>query len=164
MNFFLQFYGAKLYFQITSYSYFVLKSSFLVNIPTTWNVVSSPGTEQKVTVDHVSSTKTEVTGTDKGLQISDTKSSTRTIDQTSPADTMREKRFGFAMENIESDTRFPKTKNANFVKEAMAVETISSSPPRNVVVIIADPGQNQEDFWKNFKASRLFSVEGMLQV
>lgn len=115
-------------------------------------------------MDHVSSTKTEVTGTDKGLQISDTKLSTRTIDQTSPADTTREKGFGFAMENIERDTRFPKTKDANFVKEAMAIETISSSPPRNVVVIIADPGQNQEDFWKSFKASRLFSVEGMLQV
>ncbi|XP_033299869.1 uncharacterized protein LOC117205514 [Bombus bifarius] len=133
------------------------------NIPTTWNVVSSLETEQKVTVDHVSSTKTEATGADKGLQISDTKLSTRTIDQTSPADTTREKRFGFAMENIESDTRFPKTKDANFVKEAVAMETISSSPPRNIVVIIADPGQNQEDFWKSFKASRLFSVEGMLQ-
>ncbi|XP_076483086.1 uncharacterized protein LOC117161586 [Bombus vancouverensis nearcticus] len=121
--------------------------SFLANIPTTWNVVSSLETEQKVTVDHVSSTKTEATGADKGLQISDTKLSTRTIDQTSPADTTREKRFGFAMENIET----------------VAMETISSSPPRNVVVIIADPGQNQEDFWKSFKASRLFSVEGMLQ-
>lgn len=31
-------------------------------------------------------------------------------------------------------------------------------------MIIADPGQDQEEFWKNFKTSHLFSVEGMVQV
>lgn len=114
------------------YSYILL-----VNIPATWNVVPSLETDQKITVDHTSSPKTEVTGIDKGLQISDTKVSTKTIEQTSPADAAREKRFDFVVDN---------GKNIN------------------IVMIIADPGQDQEEFWKNFKASHLFSVEGMLQV
>lgn len=114
------------------YSYILL-----VNIPATWNVVPSLETDQKITVDHTSSPKTEVTGIDKGLQISDTKVSTKTIEQTSPADAAREKRFDFVIDN---------GKNIN------------------IVMIVADPGQDQEEFWKNFKASHLFSVEGMLQV
>ncbi|KAG6804100.1 hypothetical protein HZU73_00814 [Apis mellifera caucasica] len=109
---------------------------FKVNIPATWNVVPSLETDQKITVDHTSSPKTEVTGIDKGLQISDTKVSTKTIEQTSPADAAREKRFDFVIDN---------GKNIN------------------IVMIIADPGQDQEEFWKNFKASHLFSVEGMVQ-
>ena len=119
-------------------------------------------TEQKVTADHVSSPKTEVTGIDKGLQISDTKMSTKIVERTSPADTTREKGLDFTMENIESDDRFPRFKDVDFVKE-MAVETVSPLP-KNVILIIAESGQNQEDFWKNFKASRMFSVKGMLQV
>lgn len=100
-------------------------------------MVPSLETDQKITVDHTSSPKTEVTGIDKGLQISDTKVSTKTIEQTSPADAAREKRFDFVIDN---------GKNIN------------------IVMIIADPGQDQEEFWKNFKASHLFSVEGMVQV
>ncbi|KAK9309959.1 hypothetical protein QLX08_000584 [Tetragonisca angustula] len=131
------------------------------NVPATWNVVPSLETVQKVTTDHVSSPKTEVTGIDKGLQTSDTKMSTKIVERTSLAEAPRERRFDFTVENIGNDARFPKIKDADFVKE-MTIETVSPLP-KNVVLIIAESGQNQEDFWKNFKTSHVFSVEGMLQ-
>ena len=134
----------------------------LGNVPATWNVVPSLETVQKVTTDHVSSPKTEVTGIDKGLQTSDTKMSTKIVERTSLAEAPRERRFDFMVENIGNDARFPKIKDADFVKE-MTIETVSPLP-KNVVLIIAESGQNQEDFWKNFKTSHVFSVEGMLQV
>ncbi|XP_017766278.1 PREDICTED: uncharacterized protein LOC108555233 [Eufriesea mexicana] len=121
------------------------------NVPGPWNIVPSLETEQKITVDHSSSSKSDVTVIDKALQVSDTKMSTKTVEQTSPADVTREKRFDFTMENTDKDTRSP-----------VAVELVSSVP-KNVIMIIAEAGQDQKDFWKNFKASHLFHVVGTLQ-
>ncbi|XP_046142159.1 uncharacterized protein LOC114880608 [Osmia bicornis bicornis] len=103
--------------------------------PVAWNAASSPETEGKVI--HTSGMKTEVTGIDKGLQISqsDTKTSTETIGQTSP-DATRKKKFGFILENVEN---------------------------RNVVLVVAETGQGSDDFWKNFRSSHSFSIDGLLQ-
>ncbi|CAK9825567.1 hypothetical protein ANTRET_LOCUS3545 [Anthophora retusa] len=132
-----------------------------VNIPASWNVAPSLETEQKVTVDHASSTKAEMISIDKSSQISDTRS-TKTIERISPADVTREKRFDFVLENVENDTHFLKIKDADLMKENLAIESVSSIP-RNVIMIIAEPGKDQEGFWKDFKIAHSFPVEGMLQ-
>ncbi|KAK1118869.1 hypothetical protein K0M31_014640 [Melipona bicolor] len=131
------------------------------NISATWNVVPPLETVQKVMADHISSPKMEVIGIDKDLQISDTKMSTKIVERTSSADAPREKKFDFTIENIGSDARFPKIKDVDFVKE-MTIETVSPLP-KNVILIIVESGQDQEDFWKNFKTTNVFSVEGVLQ-
>lgn len=111
--------------------------------------------------------KTEVTGVDKMLQISqsDTKTSTETVGQTSP-DATREKKFGFILENVENETNFAKIlkdTKANSVKDN-SMNDSGTSAPRNVVLVIAETGQGSDDFWKNFRSSHSFSVDGFLQV
>ncbi|XP_034183446.2 uncharacterized protein LOC117605821 isoform X1 [Osmia lignaria lignaria] len=132
--------------------------------PVAWNAASTPETEDKVI--HTSGMKTEGTGIDKVLQISQsgTKTSTETIEQTSP-DVIRKKKFGFILENVENETNFAKIvkdTRANSVKDNPMTDS-GTSAPRNVVLVLAETGQGSDDFWKNFRSSHSFSIDGLLQ-
>ncbi|KZC10617.1 Alpha-tocopherol transfer protein-like [Dufourea novaeangliae] len=112
-----------------------------VNVSPPWNIVPSLESEQKVTVDHISNEKTQGTSLDKVLQVSDIKTSTKTVEQSVPQDTTSDKRPDFVLENTDYEKQ-----------------------PRNVVfLLIAESDQHQKNLWKDFKASYSFPVEGFLQ-
>ncbi|XP_043264974.1 uncharacterized protein LOC122404802 isoform X2 [Colletes gigas] len=112
---------------------FITKRS--ANVSPAWNIVPSLEADQKAIVDRSSSEKSQVTGIDKILQTSDTKKTTKPADQTIPWDDTREKKFDFILDN-----------------------------PRNIVLLlIFESGQDQENLWKDFKASHSFPVEGLIQ-
>nr|XP_012146517.1 PREDICTED: uncharacterized protein LOC100877368 isoform X2 [Megachile rotundata] len=108
--------------------------------------------------------KTEVTGIDKALPVSDAKTSTETAEQTSP-DAARERKFDFILENIENETNFEKIvrgARTNSAKDDSVTDSATSAP-RNVVLVIAETGQDGDDFWKDFRYSHSFPVDGLLQ-
>ncbi|XP_026674680.1 uncharacterized protein LOC108631429 [Ceratina calcarata] len=139
-------------------------ASTSVNIPATWNVAPSLEIDPKVTIDRDPNARTELVSEQKSLQTlttkdsKDSKDTTRSVEQTSPANANREKRFDYTVEG--TDARFSKLSEKGENAESEHVENVV---PRNVVMIVAEPGEDRKDFWKNFTASHPFPVEATLQ-
>ncbi|XP_076634435.1 uncharacterized protein LOC143348279 isoform X2 [Colletes latitarsis] len=143
---------------------FITKRS--ANVSPAWNIAPSSEAEQKAIVDRSSIEKSQVTGIDKILQTSDARKTTKPADQTISWDDTREKKFDFILENVENETplaRIFKNPGTNPMEENMITDVVPLNPRNVVLLLIFESGRDQENLWKDFKASHSFPVEGFVQ-